>query len=60
MNEEDFYMLGCLTAVKRMIENGSTEYTINLKDKSKTVTWVDVKEWLEKRYTIEPRQTDSD
>ena len=52
MTREDMYMLGCLFAVNRLIETGSSDYDIKVNGKWETVPWVEVKEWVEKQYGI--------
>lgn len=58
MNENDVYMFGCLHAVRSLVENGSQGYSIKVNGEWRTVTWSEVKEWLEKRYVLEPKQTE--
>lgn len=53
MTREDMYMLGCLFAINRMIEKGSSYYEIRVDDKYEKVPWNEVKEWIEKQYGIE-------
>ena len=52
MTREDMYMLGCLFAVNRLIEMGSSDYGIKVNGKWKTVQWSEIKEWIEKQYAI--------
>lgn len=47
------YMLGCLFAINRMIERGSSYYEIWVDDKGEKVPWNEVKEWIKKQYEIE-------
>lgn len=58
MNREDMYMLGCLFAVNRIIESGSSAYGINVNGKWETVPWEEIKEWIEKQYAIERGDTE--
>ena len=53
MSREDMYLLGCLFAVNRFIENGSSSYGIKIDGKWHTVPWEEIKEWIEKQYAIE-------
>ena len=47
------YMLGCLFAVNRLIENGSSDYSVKVNGKWETVPWEEVRKWIEKQYAIE-------
>lgn len=47
------YMLGCLFAVNRLIENGSSSFGIKINGKWETVPWEEIREWIEKQYAIE-------
>ena len=53
MVREDMYLLGCLFAVNKLIENGSSSYGIKVNGKWETVPWNEIKEWIEKQYEIE-------
>lgn len=53
MTREDMYLLGCLFAVNRMIENGSSSCGIKVNGKWETVPWDEIREWIEKQYAIE-------
>lgn len=53
MTREDMYMLGCLFAVNRLIEKGSSDYAIKVNNKWEKVRWNEIKEWIEKQYAIE-------
>lgn len=53
MPREYMYMMGCLFAVNRMIERGSSYYEIRVDDKCEISTWNEVKEWIKKQYGIE-------
>lgn len=53
MSREDLYLLGCLFAVNRIIEKGSSDYSVKVNGKWKTVPWEEIKEWIEKQYAIE-------
>jgi len=59
MSREDMYFLGCLFAVNRLIENGSSSYGIKVNGKWETVPWAEIKEWIEKQYGIEAITTES-
>lgn len=53
MTREDMYLLGCLFAVNRIIENGSSSVSIKVNGKWKKIPWDEIKEWIEKQYGIE-------
>lgn len=53
MSREDLYLLGCLFAVNRLIEKGSSAYDIKVNGKWETVPWEEIREWIEKQYAIE-------
>lgn len=53
MTREDMYMLGCLFAINRLIEKGSSSYAVKVNGKWETVPWEEIKEWIEKQYAIE-------
>ena len=44
MSKEDMYMLGCLFAVNRVIENGSFSYGIKVNGKWEIIPWKEIKE----------------
>lgn len=53
MTREDLYMSGCLFAVNRLIEDGSSSFAIRVNDKWEIVPWSEIREWIEKQYGIE-------
>ena len=53
MTREDMYISGCLFAVNRLIENGSSSFAIRVNDKWETVPWSEIRAWIEKQYGIE-------
>lgn len=53
MSREDLYLLGCLFAVNRLIEKGSSSYAVKVNGKWETVPWEEIKEWIEKQFAIE-------
>lgn len=53
MTREDLYMSGCLFAVNRLIDGGSSSFAIRVNDKWEIVPWDEIREWIEKRYGIE-------
>jgi len=53
MTKEDIYISGCLFAVNRLIENGSSSFAISVNDKWEIVPWDEIREWIEKQYGIE-------
>lgn len=60
MTREDMYMLGCLFAVNRLIENGSSNCSVKVSGKWETIPWAEIKEWIEKQYGIEPTGAESE
>jgi len=53
MKREDLYMSGCLFAVNRLIEDGSSSFAIRVNAKWEIVPWDEIREWIEKQYGIE-------
>lgn len=53
MTREDKYLLGCLFAIKRLREKGSSEYAVKSDGKWETIPWSEICEWIEKQYGIE-------
>ncbi len=53
MTKEDMYILGCLFAVNRIIENGSSSFSIKVNGKWEIIPWDEIREWIEKQYGIE-------
>lgn len=53
MDKEELYLLGCLYAIHRLQEKGSTECAIKVDGEWKTVLWNEICEWIEKQYGIE-------
>jgi hypothetical protein len=53
MTREDMYISGCLFAVNRLIENGSSSFAISVNDNWEIVPWDEIREWIEKQYGIE-------
>ncbi len=53
MSKEEKYLLGCLFAVNRLIEDGSTTYAIKVDGKWEIIPWIEIREWIEKQYAIE-------
>lgn len=53
MKREDMYISGCLFAVNRLIEGGSSSFAIKVNGKWETVPWDEIREWIEKQYGIE-------
>jgi hypothetical protein len=47
MKREDKYLLGCLFAINRLQEKGSSSYAIKIDDKWETIPWKDICLWLE-------------
>ena len=53
MTREDLYLLGCLFAVNRIMENGSSACDIKVNGKWETIPWDEIREWIKKQYAIE-------
>lgn len=53
MTREGMYISGCVFAVNRLIENGSSSFAISVNDKWEIVPWDEIREWIEKQYGIE-------
>jgi hypothetical protein len=53
MTREDMYISGCLFAVNRLIEGGSSSFAISVNDNWEIVPWDEIREWIEKQYGIE-------
>jgi hypothetical protein len=49
MTREDMYISGCLFAVNRLIEDGSSIFAIRVNDKWETVPWSEIREWINTR-----------
>ena len=49
MTKEDMYISGCLFAVNRLIEDGSSSFAIRVNDKWETVPWSEIREWINTR-----------
>lgn len=52
MTREGMYISGCLFAVGRLIEDGSSSFAIKVSGEWKTVPWDEIIEWLEKQYAL--------
>lgn len=53
MTREDKYLLGCLFAINRLQEKGSTEFATKVDGKWESIPWDEVREWIEKQFAIE-------
>lgn len=53
MTREDKYLLGCLFAINRLREKGSTEFATKVDGEWETISWKEICEWIEKQYAIE-------
>jgi hypothetical protein len=53
MSREDKYLLGCLFAINRLREKGSTEFATKVDGEWETISWKEICEWIEKQYAIE-------
>lgn len=53
MKREDKYLLGCLFAINRLREKGSTEFATKIDGEWETIPWKEICEWIEKKYAIE-------
>lgn len=52
MTREDKYLIGCLYAVNRLMEKGSFAFSVKVDGRLETITWAEIKEWIEKQYGI--------
>lgn len=57
MSREDKYLLGCIFAIDRFIEKGSSDYAVRVDGKWELVSWVEIREWIEKQLGIEASPT---
>lgn len=57
MSREDKYLLGCIFAIDRFIEKGSSDYAVKVDGKWELVSWVEIREWIEKQLGIEASPT---
>lgn len=55
MSREDKYLLGCLFAINRLREKGSTEFATKVDGEWETIPWKEICEWIKKQYAIESR-----
>ena len=53
MERKDKYLLGCLFAINRLREKGSTEFATKVDGEWETIPWKEICEWIEKQYAIE-------
>lgn len=53
MTRAEKCLLGCLFAVNRLIEKGSSTYAVKVNGKWETIPWTEITEWIEKQYAIE-------
>jgi hypothetical protein len=53
MTREEKYLLGCLFAVNRFIEESSSVFIVKVDGNWETVPWAEIAEWIEKQYGIE-------
>ena len=53
MTREDMYVMGCLLAVNKLIESGSSNYGIKMDGKWQMIPWTEIEEWLENQYEDE-------
>ena len=53
MKREDKYLLGCLFAIHRLQEKGSTSFATKVNGKWVLIPWSEICEWIEKQYGIE-------
>ena len=52
MEREDKYLLGCLFAIRKLQNIGSTEFTIKVDGEWETIPWQEICDWIEKQYAI--------
>lgn len=53
MTKEDKYLLGCLYAINRLREKGSSDYGIKVDGKWEIIPWTEICDWIKKEYAIE-------
>ena len=53
MTRAEKCLLGCLFAVNRLIEKGSSIFAVKVNGKVETIPWTEITEWIEKQYAIE-------
>lgn len=53
MKIEDKYLLGCLFAVNRLQEKGSSSYAVKVDGKWESIPWKEICDWIERQYAIE-------
>ena len=53
MTREDKYLLGCLYAINRLREKGSSDYGIKVDGKWEIIPWTEICDWIKKEYAIE-------
>ena len=52
MKREDKYLLGCLFAIRKLQNKGSTEVTIKVDGECETIPWEEICKWIEVQYAI--------
>lgn len=52
MTKEDIYITACYYAIDKLIEQGSSYFTIKMNGKYQKIPWSEVIEWFEKKYQI--------
>jgi len=53
MTREDKYLLGCLYAINRLREKGSSDYAIKVDGKWENIPWAEICDWIKKEYAME-------
>ena len=53
MTREDKYLLGCLFAINRLVEKGSTIYALKVDGKWEQIPWSEIVDWINEQYAIE-------
>lgn len=58
MKREDKYLLGCLYAINRLREKGSSSCAVKTDGKWETIPWSEICTWIEKQYGIGEEDAD--
>lgn len=60
MAREDKYLLGCLFAINRLQEKGSTYFAIKIDGELEKIPWNEISEWVGKKYAIRKAEMESE
>lgn len=56
MTREDKYLLGCLFAIHKLQEKGSSKYSIKVDGEWELIPWSEICDWIEKQYAIKSEE----